>query len=242
MIEEPSVHAAVLEHVASEYEAGRRESCGLLIDIGGTPTYFPCKNLATNPREQFRMCPRDRYDAESCGRLMAVIHSHPDADNTPSPADVIACARSGVPWVIVSAPDMNHRTIEPRRRAVEYLGRQFQHGVVDCYTLVQDYYLYELGIELPDIKRDDGWWDTGANLYVANLEAAGFVQVETPRKHDGILMAIGSEVPNHSGIYLGDDVMLHHMARRLSGRTVFGGSYWMDHLYGYYRHRSLMDE
>lgn len=239
MIENPVVYEAVRAHAEREY-AEKKESCGLLVKGPDGLFYYPCRNLATNPRQQFRLNPRDRMDAEAAGQVVAVVHSHPDASNAPSPADLIACARSGLPWVIVSFPDFQHRVIEPRRARVPYKGRQFQHGVVDCYTLLQDYYLYELGIELPDIERPDEWWNKGANLYVANLENAGFVQVKTPEKHDGILMAIGAEVPNHSGVYLGNDTMLHHMAGRLSAATTFGGTYWMEHLVGYFRHRSRM--
>lgn len=240
MIEAPALSAAVLEHARQEYEAGKKECCGLLVEIAGSVSYWPCRNMAANPREQFRLSPRDRMDAEAAGKVLAVVHSHPDTSNAPSPADLIACARSGMPWVIVSYPDFQFRVIEPKRSRVPYKGRQFQHGVVDCYTLIQDYYLYELGIELPDIIRPDKWWETGADLYVANLTTAGFVQVDKPEKHDGILMSIASEVPNHSGVYLGDDVMLHHMAGRISGSTTFGGTFWQEHLFGYFRHRSRM--
>lgn len=240
MIEAPEIYAAVLAHVEEQYLAGKREACGLLVATEAGHVYVACRNMATNPREQFRMHPRDRYDAESLGKVLAVVHSHPDSTCEPSPADLIACARSGIPWVVVSYPNVAHRTIEPRARAVPYTGRHFQHGVVDCYTLLQDYYFHELGIALPDVHREDKWWDKGGDLYNAHLESAGFVKVDSPQKHDGILMCIAAPVPNHAGVYLGDDVMLHHMAGRLSAKTTFGGTYWMDHLYGYYRHRSLM--
>lgn len=240
MIEAPELQEDVRAHVAECYRNGRQEACGLLVRIGDGVAYWPCQNLARNPREQFRMNPRDRLAAELAGEILAVVHSHPDGSNVPSPADLIGCARSGKPWVIVSYPDFQHRVVEPRRARVAYEGRQFHHGVVDCYTLVQDYYLYELGIELPDVERTNDWWNQGGDLYLANLENAGFVRVDNPQKHDGILMAISAQVPNHAGVYLGDDTMLHHMAGRLSCKTVFGGTYWADHLYGFYRHRSLM--
>lgn len=242
MIEDPLVSAAVFAHVQAEYDNGKREACGLLVKAGGVVSYFPCRNDSTNPREQFRLNPYDRLQAEGQGEVIAVVHSHPDASNNPSPADQIACAKGKVPWVIVSYPDFQHRVIEPKRARVPYKGRQFQHGVVDCYTLIQDYYLHELGIALPDVERDDKWWEKGQNLYLFHLKKAGFVQVEEPQKYDGVLMAIGSEVPNHSGVYLGDDKILHHMAGRLSGETTFGGTYWQQHLFGFFRHRSQMNE
>jgi cell wall-associated NlpC family hydrolase len=36
------------------------------------------------------------------------------------------------------------------------LGRKFEHGIMDCYTLFRDAYL--CGIDLPDFERTNGWW------------------------------------------------------------------------------------
>ena len=36
-------------------------------------------------------------------------------------------------------------------------------------------------------------------------------------------MHLEADVPNHAGIYLGDNVILHHVQGRLSSRDVYGG-------------------
>ena len=38
-------------------------------------------------------------------------------------------------------------------------------------------------------------------------------------------MQVLSNVPNHAAIYLGGDVIGHHLYGRLSGRDVYGGYY-----------------
>lgn len=240
MIESLDIHAAVLAHVQQEYEDGKKEACGLLLETAAGLHYWPCRNIAKNPQQEFRINPRDRLDAEQAGKVIALVHSHPDDSSRPSAADLTACSRGTVPWVIVGWPSADHRTVMPASAKLPYEGRQFLHGSVDCYTLVQDYYLHELGIALPEVEREDRWWERGVSLYVANLETAGFVRVDTPEKHDGVLMCIGAEVPNHAGIYLGNDMLLHHMYGKLSRKTTFGGTYWYDHLYGYYRHKSRL--
>ena len=108
-----------------------------------------------------------------------------------------------------------------------YVGREFVHGVVDCYTLVRDWYAREYSIELRDYHRRDQWWDHGENLYVENFEKEGFykISVGDVQRGDLILMNLVSPVPNHAAIYMGDQQVLHHVQGRLSSRDVYGGYY-----------------
>jgi cell wall-associated NlpC family hydrolase len=114
------------------------------------------------------------------------------------------------------------------------LGRRFVHGVLDCWALCRDWYAREWGVALPDPDRHDGWWDDGtSNLYLDNLDAAGFdiVQDGTMERGDLLLMQIRSknQVPNHAGVYLGEGKFIHHLYGRLSTREVWGG-YWREKL------------
>ncbi|PXV60652.1 NlpC/P60 family protein [Dyella jiangningensis] len=151
----------------------------------------------------------------------------------------MVCEESGLVWLIVSVcRDLDGppvageiHQIRPCGYQAPLVGRSFHHGVLDCYTLVRDFYARELGIELPDFARPDGWWDDGhSRLYMDNFRAAGFEPVPEGallERGDIILMAIrsGNDTPNHAGVYLGDSQMLHHMYGRLSSRDVYGGWY-----------------
>ena len=74
----------------------------------------------------------------------------------------------------------------------------------------------------------------------APLVAAGFAPVEMSalRPHDVILLRVAAPVPNHAAIYLGDQVMLHHLQGRLSSRDVYGG-WWLQNTTHYLRHKDL---
>lgn len=104
-------------------------------------------------------------------------------------------------------------------------GRKFIHGMTDCYGFVRDWYQQELGIELPNYNRTDGWWNEGANLYIDNFEHAGFYQVDDLQVGDVIVMQINATVPNHAGVYLGDGLIGHHLYGRLSSKDVYGQFY-----------------
>jgi cell wall-associated NlpC family hydrolase len=101
--------------------------------------------------------------------------------------------------------------------SADYEGRPFLHGLFDCYTLVRDYYKRNFNIFLPtNIQRDWEWWNKGQNLYLENAKDYSFEEVEDIKKHDILIMAVNSPVPNHAAIYLGEGKILHHMAGKFS--------------------------
>lgn len=237
----PEVTEAIRAHAAQAYP---RESCGLLLRQGPEIAYAPCRNLATQPEEQFILDPEAWALAEdTADSIEAVVHSHPNASANPSMADRVMCERSHLPWLVIGWPSGALVWCEPTGFEAPLIGREFTHGVLDCYTLVRDWYRLEHGIQLPDFPRADLWWERGEDLYLANFATAGFVEVPGGladlQPGDGLLMQVLSRQVNHAAIYLGDNVILHHLYGRLSGRDVFGG-YWARHTRKVVRHRDLV--
>jgi len=234
---------AIQAHAVAEYP---RECCGLIVAGADGEAYLPCRNVATTPSEHFRLPAEDYADAEDIGALLAVVHSHPNAPATASDADRVMCEASGLPWHIVSVGQVTGaepecgdlQTIEPSGYVAPLVGRQFAHGILDCYTLVRDFYDRELGISLSQYDRDDDWWEKGQDLYsLDRLRAEGFDLIEgAPQRGDMVLMQIRSPVPNHAGVYLGDSQMLHHMHGRLSEVVTYGGM-WAERTRYIVRHK-----
>lgn len=197
-----------------------REACGLVVIFKGREIYVPCRNLAEGD-EHFVIDPRDLAEAEDAGAVVAVVHSHPNQAPQPSEPDLVACEASGLPWHIVSTPSLVWQTVEPSGYQAPLEGREFRHGVTDCYSLIRDWYRQVRGVELPDFERRQEWWQKGENLYLENFGAAGFVDATgtDPQEGDVFLFQFeGAPVPHHAGIYLGDDTILHHLQGRLSSR------------------------
>lgn len=211
--------AAIRAHAAQE---APRECCGLIVVERGRERYRACRNVSAGPSE-FEIKAEDWADAEDAGAIVAVVHSHPFRGPDPSQADLVGCERSGVPWLIVNHPIGHWKEIRPSGYRAPLVGRTFTHGVLDCYSLIRDYYRETLRIDLPDFPRREQWWKDGGDLYRDNFARAGFAPATGLLEHDVILMQIASPVPNHAGVYLGRQVILQHLEGRLSSRDIYGG-------------------
>ncbi len=209
------------EHAKQEFP---REACGLFVRVEAVPVYFPCKNLAESS-EHFILDPADYVRAEDAGEVFAVFHSHPNAHAKPSQADLVSCEASHMPWYIFALPSEEWKMITPSGYKAPLLGREFSYGVLDCLTLVRDWYRENRGVELPHFEHREGWWNRGQDLYMENFRKAGFEPTDGLEPGDVILMQILSPVANHAGVYLGNGLMLHHLMNRLSCREVYGGWY-----------------
>ncbi len=214
----------ILQHAKNE---SPKECCGLIAIIKGRKRYFPCKNIAEGPEEHFIIDPDDYIKTEDKGEIIAVVHSHPSYSPKPSEADLVACEKSELPWFIVNPDNNEWDQCEPKGYELPFVGREFSHGIVDCYTLWKDFYERELGIKMGDYFRRDDWWNRGENLYLDNFKKEGMYEISQDEIQYGdiILMHIESPVPNHAAIYIGDSIILHHVHGRLSSRDVYGGYY-----------------
>lgn len=238
------LQAAIRAHAEQAYPD---EACGVLIKTEQGREYVPCRNQASTPREQFSLNPEDLVQAEDRGQVLAIIHSHPDKSPVPSMADRVSCELHELPWGIVGWPGGEMVWFKPSAYQAPLLGRDFAHGLLDCWDACRDWYARETGLVLPNFERKDLWWEErdGPSLYEANFADAGFYLVDEPRRGDMLVFIVPSpgrpcHHPNHAAIYLGDEpafvsepapdlggsgpFIYHHMAGRASTREIYGWS------------------
>lgn len=197
----------IKEHALACYP---EEMCGLLTDDG----FIPLNNTAENPKKEFRILEQDLIPY--LGHISAIVHSHcynskkPEILDvrTPSAIDVKQQKLSNVPWLIVGTEGLTvtpHIQL-PREPSNTFVGRSFMWFINDCYTLVQDYYKFNLGIELPDHKADVNYKDlkNHDNLFEQYITEYGFEvtsNIEDLKNGDLLLLNNGIASCNHLGIY-----------------------------------------
>ena len=211
------------------------ESCGLVIGS----KYHPCENVAKNPENNFVISKTEYMEKiTKFGKARFVVHSHPNGARYPSRNDMISQASADVPFAII-VTDGEHAGLGcewgdtlPRQ---PLLGREFMHGVSDCYSLIRDTYAmgkhecHDQGISwplkkinLPEVPRDDAWWSMDQDLYMDHFAKFGFAEVFDPKPGDVFLLKIKSEKLNHGGVLLNDHQILHHLPNRSSRREPSG--------------------
>ena len=174
------------------YENADIEACGLLSLERGRVRWNPCPNVADNPKHDFIIDPLDYKAVSEKGDVVGVVHSHPGESPQPSVLDRAACDRLGIPWYIF--------------------------GENDCWALARDFYKEEFNITLPTMKFKDDWWEEGLNYFDDLFDKFGFIEVEEPQRGDIIIFKIYNNIPNHCGVYLEEDIFMHHAENRLSCR------------------------
>ncbi|MCS5737360.1 C40 family peptidase, partial [Herbiconiux daphne] len=140
------------------------EVCGLIID---DQRLFPCRNIHPDPANHFRIDELDWILAEEQGLITAIFHSHVGDLPVLSAADRAAQVVTELPWWLAQGGQLRKF-----RNVPHLLGRKFDHGVMDCFTLFRDAY-HLGGVEIPMFERTNGWWLRHENLYIKNLARVG---------------------------------------------------------------------
>ena len=215
-----------------------KEGCGVIGVVEGALKWFPCDNIANNGEDFVIDSKQYIAIAQRCD-IVGIVHSHPDASPEPSNFDIKYCNALGVPYYIFSYPGMDMYKLEPVRKTKSLYGREYDLGLNDCFSAVQDYYkTKELHIaKRPFHSPKDRWWDEGADYFTKeNIDAWGFNKIEGPMQEgDLLIFKIMSEVSNHCGVYLGEDLFYHHAINRISCRENLFPQ-WKKYIIGVYRY------
>lgn len=202
-----------------------KEMCGVLIENNGNIEFKQCENLSKEPTELFEIDSSVLIDFN----VVAIVHSHTNGRNYLSKYDMRNQRVTDLKWVLVCGDEViEYRSIEP------LLGRPFEFNKQDCYNLFRDCYMLAGSDHLPEFEYPDNWYEQGMNLYIDRLPEYGFKKVDNIEIGDVLLFQIGSDIPNHAGVYIGEQLFIHHSIERLSKRDMLGG-YWLKNLHSIWR-------
>lgn len=213
-----------------------REGCGVLAVIRGDLNWFPCTNIAEDGKD-FIIDSTEYMKIAQQGDIVGIVHSHPDESCKPSELDIRYCNALKVPYYIFSYPDMDMHLQKPESNTRPLHGREYEFGINDCFEAMRDY-LHTQDIDIPPRSAfEDNWVEKGLNYFTDEIiEDYGYKRVEgNMQKNDVIIFSVRSNVGNHCGVYLGDDIFFHHAENRLSCRENLY-PFWKKYITGVYRH------
>jgi proteasome lid subunit RPN8/RPN11 len=224
------------EHFKAVYP---KEGCGVFAVSKGKKRWVPCTNVAEE-REDFIMDSSEYFKIRRTSDIVGIVHSHPDSSCDPSEMDIKYCNALGIPYYIFSYPSMELRVLQPELNITDLYGREYKFGITDCFEAVRDY-LKAKDIKIaPRVLFEDDWWEKGLDYFTEeNLSDWGFqpIELKNSQANDVLVFKVAASVPNHCGVYLGNDVFYHHAAHRLSCRESLYPS-WIKHITGAYRYVS----
>ena len=203
----------ILKYLLSEYP---NEGCGIILNKLGKLKWIPCKNISEFPDKQFKICPKEYVKATLQGDIHAIVHSHVKGSCKPSDADKNQSDYLQIPYIIYSIPEGEKYEYTPKYKEKPLLGREYEFNKQDCWTLVRDYYKQNFNIVLPMLEFEDYFYKKGINYFEDLIEPWGGVEVKSPQKGDIIYFQIQSNIPNHCGVYLGQDKFIHARRKHLS--------------------------
>lgn len=115
----------------------------------------------------------------------------------------------------------------------KHQGRDFNGA--DCFGMLRLFYLYELGVDLPDYTNDypEDWW-TEQSLITDLYREYKFIEVSTFERGNVLLFKNTSTIPGHIGIVLDDSAFLH-MTRTGAGTNNYRYGMWARQIHSVYR-------
>lgn len=223
---------AALKHASSS----DNEVCGLISIVKGKTKYFPCKNLAEDTGTEFVICPDDWMIAEDAGELVGVFHSHPNCSPEPSETDIESCDDLDLPFYIVNPNANEWHYMEPKGYKQPLIGRSWELGTSDCWTLVIDYFA-EKGLTIKNLNRPkDSEKKLTNKIFERILSESGFKIVEDEiQVGDLLLMKFSGPDPDHVAVYIGEQMLVHHLSGKLSSRDLYN-QFLIDSTVKRYRH------
>ena len=222
------------QHFKNEYP---REGCGILTVVKGKQKWVPCTNIAEEDNH-FIIDTKEYLKIARTSDIIGIVHSHPDESSEPSELDINNCNALGKKYYIFSYPEMDLTIVEPKINTTDLYGREYEFGVKDCFEALRDY-LQTQNIEIPPRAMFvEDYWDKNIDYFndktISDWQHSP-VSLNEIKENDVLIFRVFSDINNHCGIYLGNDIFYHHAENRLSCRENLYPQ-WKKWLVGAYRY------
>lgn len=220
----------IRQHALSRSE---EEVCGFICFnlFSHIKEIYRCNNSISNRANSFSISPLDYVRASRSGEILAVYHSHINNNVEFSLSDKINSNNHEIPFILYNVKQNIFNEYIPNNYDNTYVGREFKYGKSDCLSLVKEYYKKELNIDIIDkfLNRTEKWFEENSSAFLEGWKRDNpkFRVVDKPQKHDVLLFNYYKMIkaPHHVGVYLGNDIFLHHPRHKYSLIEYYSNSF-----------------
>ena len=124
----------------------------------------------------------------------------------------------------------------------KYVGRHFELGKNDCYSLISDFYKNEYNIILKNYFRDDKTFNEEPDIINKHYKEEGFdkINIKDIKIGDAIVFGM-TRTSVHIGIYIGRNMFLHHERDKYSTVTKLNSG-WENRIVFCARHKDMHEK
>lgn len=203
------------------------EVCGFIYaDISGNPLIYKCKNIAEDKTKEFLIDHDDYLAVYSLSNqlILGVYHSHP-ASSGFSEADLESAEESCLPFYLYDIQADKWHEYIPSTYDSPTDCLRFVMGFQDCYGLVRNFFRKNYNCYLSDYDRDESFCHEEQCVIMNSFEKEGFYKVDLNDIQIGDLILFKSDkaLPQHFGILVEPQIMLHHPRNGLSRKESITG-------------------
>lgn len=201
------------------------ERCGAVKD----GKFVEYENIAIDKVNTFEL-PEDALNDD----IEAIWHTHVNGLRYLSSADRLNQLQTGKTWIL--RRDDSDLIVKPIPLLCR---REFEYGKSDCGTIIEDSF-HLMGIDLGLTKRGDMLDDMKSGYIIKSLKSVGFEQVNDIAEGDVLVTTFNGNA-DHMMLYLGDELVLHHLYNRQS-KVDFLHSYYRKKISYIFRHKDYEAE
>lgn len=198
----------------------QEEICGFIYaDFSGNPLIYPCQNIAEDKKSEFLIDNEDYLKALalSSNLILGVYHSHPLSSGF-SEADIESAEEICLPFYLYDTQANAWHEYIPSTYESSTDCLRFVLGFQDCYGLVRNFFRKKYKCYLSDYDRDESFCHEEQQVIMKSFEKEGFYKVDfnNIQIDDVILFKSDKALPQHFGILIEPQIMLHHPRNTLS--------------------------
>jgi proteasome lid subunit RPN8/RPN11 len=236
------IPTSVQTDISNRAKSSEDEICGYWLP--GSDQIIPATNIADDPIDSFKIDPDFHISIMARFPKAVIYHSHRGLQTAShlSYSDLVSSKALKVPYLVYHSdfeewdyfdpssvnPYPLIESPHPSESIEHYLGLPWTWNRWDCYSLVQKYYEFVLGIKLQDFNRlgeTEGAVVDDWNQFEDNFSSQGFndIGVGNPIKdNDVILIAYVGEILHHAIVVVdaAEKIGIHILGEgRLSARV-----------------------